>query len=80
MSLRTGSTKHVGSDDEKGQPQYGNGVVDGGYGDVEDPLEDKEVFKVTHEGVNFRTVGWPRASVIFLKGLYMFWIRFYVIW
>ena len=67
MSLRAGSIKHNSSDDEKGQPQYDNGVVDGGYGDVEDPLEDHEVFKKTHDGVNFRTVGWPRASVIFLK-------------
>lgn len=67
MSLRTGSIKHNSSDDEKGQPQYG-GVVDGGYGDVEDPLEENEVFKKTHDGVDFRTVGWPRASVIFLKG------------
>ena len=29
-------------------------------------LEDNEVFKKS-AGVNFRTVGWPRASVIFLK-------------
>jgi hypothetical protein len=29
--------------------------------------EEFEVFKKTTEGVDFRTVGWPRASVIFLK-------------
>jgi hypothetical protein len=68
MSLRPGSIKHNSSDDEKGVRQHGNGVVDAGYGDVEDPLEDGEVFKKTHNGINFRTVGWPRASVIFLKG------------
>jgi hypothetical protein len=69
MSLRTGSIKHNSSDDEKAaHPTYGNGVVESYDGDVEDPLEENEVFKKTHEGVDFRTVGWPRASVIFLKG------------
>lgn len=34
---------------------------------IEGTLEDFEVFKQTTDGVNFRTVGWPRASVIFLK-------------
>lgn len=34
---------------------------------IEGTLEDYEVFKQTTDGVNFRTVGWPRASVIFLK-------------
>lgn len=40
-----------------------------GTGDVMDPLNDDEfeVFKNVTDGVNFRTVGWPRASVIFLK-------------
>ena len=66
MSVRTPSVKHGSSDDEKSRP------VDTAQGetyeaDAEDPLEDNEVFKTTHEGVNFRTVGWPRASVIFLK-------------
>lgn len=37
---------------------------------VEGTVEDYEVFKKTHEGVNFRTVGWPRASVIFLKVIF----------
>jgi len=65
MSLRTGSVKHGSSDDEKVQPE--KGVVEPYYPDAEDPLEENEVFKKTHEGVDFRTVGWPRASVIFLK-------------
>ena len=34
-------------------------------GNVDD-LEDHEVFRKDGE-VNFRTVSWPRASVIFLK-------------
>lgn len=34
---------------------------------IEGSVEDFEVFKQTTDGVNFRTVGWPRASVIFLK-------------
>lgn len=28
---------------------------------------DQEVFKKTEDGIDFRTVGWPRASIIFLK-------------
>jgi len=61
MSLRTASIKHGSSDDEKGQAPVGRGVVEPYYGDAEDPLEENEVFKKTHEGVDFRTVGWPRA-------------------
>lgn len=41
-------------------------------GDVEDVVfdpkdDDFEVFKKNIDGVEFRLVGWPRASVIFLK-------------
>jgi hypothetical protein len=68
MSLRTGSIKHNSSDDEKANPAFGHGVVEP-YGDELDPLEQNEVFKKSHEGVDFRTVGWPRASVIFLKSM-----------
>jgi hypothetical protein len=60
-------SQHNSSDDEKGQ-QYAGGVIDRAYGDVEDPLEENEVFKKSHDGVDFRTVGWLRASIIFLKG------------
>ena len=67
MSLRTGSVKHNSSDDEKGHIEKGQGVVEPYYPDAEDPLEENEVFKKNHVGVDFRTVGWPRASVIFLK-------------
>lgn len=30
--------------------------------------DEFEVFKKTKDGVDFRTVGWFRASIIFLKG------------
>lgn len=69
MSLRTASVKDRSSDDEEAQPAVDRGVVDPYYADAEDPLEENEVFKKTHEGMDFRTVGWPRASVIFLKGM-----------
>lgn len=32
-----------------------------------DDLESHEVFQATTEGVNFRTVSWQRATIIFLK-------------
>ncbi|KAM3069658.1 hypothetical protein ACMFMG_010378 [Clarireedia jacksonii] len=55
------------ADNEKDvNADFGRGVVED-YLDVADPLEDHEIFKKTHHGVDFRTVGWPRASVIFLK-------------
>lgn len=60
-------------DEKKVEAASAGASVDHGYtGDVEDPINsddnDFEVFKKTTTGVNFRTVGWPRASVIFLKG------------
>lgn len=69
MSLRAGSIKNQSSDDEKHSHDKEYDVVEPYTHDVEDPLEENEVFKKTHDGVDFRTVGWPRASVIFLKGL-----------
>ncbi|KAF2086299.1 neutral amino acid permease [Saccharata proteae CBS 121410] len=48
-------------------------VPDHGVGDAEAIVYDKEeendfeVFKKTADGVDFRTVGWVRASIIFLK-------------
>jgi hypothetical protein len=50
---------------------------DYGVGDVEDTNFDGkgddefEVFKKITDGVDFRLVGWLRASVIFLKGMYL---------
>jgi hypothetical protein len=67
MSLRTGSVKDNSYDDEKAQPHFAVDIVEP---NVEDPLEANEVFKKTHDGVDFRTVGWKRASVIFLKSKY----------
>jgi hypothetical protein len=68
------SIKSPKSDDEKGvNADFGRGVVED-YPDVADPLEDREIFKKTHDGVDFRTVGWPRASVIFLKSMLPFHI------
>lgn len=61
------SLKNNSSDDEK-RIAVQNGVLDTGYGDVEDPVEANEVFKKTEDGVNFRTVSWQRATIIFLKG------------
>jgi hypothetical protein len=50
----------------------GASVDHGCTGDKEDPINyddsDFEVFKKTTKGVDFRTVGWRRASIIFLKG------------
>ncbi|KAF9269444.1 hypothetical protein L218DRAFT_268596 [Marasmius fiardii PR-910] len=37
---------------------------------ADEEQESKEVFKKTKDGVDFRTVGWPRASLIFLKVLF----------
>lgn len=39
-----------------------------GTGEVLNPADRLEVFQETATGVNFRTVGWPRAAGIFLKG------------
>lgn len=45
-------------------------------GEVEEAIYDPkgddefEVFKKTTDGVQFRLVGWPKASVIFLKGMW----------
>lgn len=68
MFPRRGSEKSS-SEDEKTRGDTARGVVESYSPDIEDPLEDNEVFKKTHEGVDFRTVSWPRASVIFLKGM-----------
>lgn len=44
------------------------------HGEVEDVQyrtkdDDFEVFKKGIDGVEFRLVGWPRASIIFLKSM-----------
>jgi hypothetical protein len=58
------SEKQHSSDEEKRPVKGSTGVIDSQLGDV----EDHEVFKKTSDGVDFRTVSWPRATIIFLKG------------
>lgn len=60
------------SSDTPGKPEkMGQGVmpgiVDEAEGDVVDPQDEHEVFRRGDGAVDFRTVGWPMASVIFLK-------------
>jgi hypothetical protein len=31
---------------------------------------EQEVFQITEDGVDFRTVSWPRAAIVFLKILF----------
>lgn len=45
--------------------QYASSMKDSATEDA----EQGEVFKQTKDGVNFRTLGWPWASVIFLKSM-----------
>jgi hypothetical protein len=43
-------------------------VAEGAYIDVkENSAEAKEVFHASSEGVEFRTVSWQRATIMFLK-------------
>lgn len=42
-------------------------VLDGSDAKPDTSPEAHEVFKTSSEGVNFRTVSWQRATVIFLK-------------
>lgn len=46
--------------------------IEAGYMQDLKDNNDREVFKKTEDGVDFRTVSWIRASVIFLKGLPLF--------
>lgn len=57
----------AGFDNEKNEIDYATGVMEDIPYDKE--LEENEVFKKNVDGVDFRTVGWPRASVIFLKSM-----------
>lgn len=47
----------------------GPSTIDQAEGVVLDIREEGEVFKRQDGAVDFRTVGWPMASVIFLKRL-----------
>jgi hypothetical protein len=66
------SSNHGVLDGEKVEAGSSGASVDHGYtDDVEDPINyddsDFEVFNKATTDVNFRTVSWPRASVIFHK-------------
>lgn len=37
---------------------------------TKDTISEQEVFQITDDGVDFRTVTWPRAAIIFLKILF----------
>lgn len=39
-----------------------------GLTELEIQTGEREVFQKTDNGIDFRTVGWPRATAIFLKG------------
>ena len=54
------------------RPSYGQGEVEDQMFDPKASEDDFEVFKKTSDGVDFRLVGWPKASVIFLKGELVF--------
>ena len=61
------STETSSFQDEKKSPSPSNPSTDPEPLFIPAESEDFEVFKKTTDGVDFRTVGWVRASVIFLK-------------
>ncbi|RDW77408.1 hypothetical protein BP6252_05461 [Coleophoma cylindrospora] len=55
-------------DEKEGPVVDSPALVEAGYTEeLTGNTDDFEVFKKTKDGVDFRTVGWPRASIIFLK-------------
>lgn len=63
-------------DEKRGEAVDSPTLVEAGYAEELVGNNDFEVFKKTKDGVDFRTVGWPRASIIFLKGRWTFRIRY----
>lgn len=61
--METKMVSSIGGDVEPVSPDN-EAVLEGSL----EPHEQHEVFRKTETGVDFRTVGWPRASAIFLKG------------
>ncbi|RFU28986.1 hypothetical protein B7463_g7359, partial [Scytalidium lignicola] len=55
---------------EKGSPQDNTEPLTDSELAAEGESDDQEVFKVTKDGVNFRTVGWFKACVIFAKVMF----------
>ena len=63
------TSSSVAGDSEKGViPDIGHGEFGPANAIAEE--NDFEVFQKTNDGVDFRTVGWLRASIIFLKILF----------
>jgi hypothetical protein len=66
------STNMSSSEGEKGEKQSGgmlsNGSIELGR---QEGVDDGEVFQKIPGKVDFRTVGWIQASVIFLKGKWL---------
>lgn len=66
------STNMSSSEGEKGEKQSGgmlsNGSIELGR---QEGVDDGEVFQKIPGKVDFRTVGWIQASVIFLKGQWL---------
>lgn len=60
-------SNHSGKEKRVNDFDVGRGEIESGS---EEDLNEFEVFKKTTDGVDFRTVNWPRASVIFLKSLF----------
>lgn len=63
------SSPHSVADEKKAEIETSPDEVEVLAGEVDDISEEHEVFKKNGE-VSFRTVGWPRASVIFLKVIF----------
>jgi hypothetical protein len=61
------STETSGLENEKTIQNYAERDGDSPIASADIGENAFEVFKITNEGVDFRTVGWIRASIIFLK-------------
>jgi len=69
MSEKQVSEKHVRVDNKETGTDVSTGAIEPFFEDVDAEFEG-QVFKQVKDGVNFRTVGWKKASFIFLKGKY----------
>lgn len=66
MDISVEKTLNVAQSDQAATDLRSSLGRDGQYADKED-VTACEVFQETSEGVNFRTVSWQRATVLFLK-------------
>jgi hypothetical protein len=70
MADETKSNEKVPSiGDKKNAVNIATGTVEPFFENSDDEFERGQVFKQVKDGVNFRTVGWFKTSVIFLKGV-----------